>query len=103
MFHRVLAGGQLLLYEPAAIVFHQHRRTLAELESQMYDHGSQWSMMMSAPRGRARLDRRCSLGAQLVLDQALATAAAQSNADSEPSAARLAPRGGSGDGRCRNG
>ena len=51
MFHRVLAGGQLLLYEPAAIVFHQHRRTFPELEAQLYDHGSQWAMMMSARAG----------------------------------------------------
>ncbi len=43
--------GTLLRYEPAAIVFHQHRRTLAELEAQMYDHGSQWAMMMSAHAG----------------------------------------------------
>ena len=51
MFHRVLAGGQLLRYEPAAIVFHQHRRTLAELEAQRRDNGGLWAMMMSARAG----------------------------------------------------
>jgi GT2 family glycosyltransferase len=51
MFHRVLVAGGSLRYEPAAIVYHRHRRTLAELRSQMYGNGGLWAMMMSARMG----------------------------------------------------
>lgn len=55
MFHRVISSGEALRYEPAATVFHCHRRTMAELCAQLRDNGSVWAMMTAARRGgRAR-------------------------------------------------
>jgi GT2 family glycosyltransferase len=39
MFYRVLDRGYLLLYEPAAYVWHRHRRSYADLRRQLRDHG----------------------------------------------------------------
>jgi glycosyltransferase involved in cell wall biosynthesis len=39
MFHRVLTAGLTLRYEPAAIVWHQHRRDWASLRRQVYNNG----------------------------------------------------------------
>jgi len=39
MFVRVLRAGHALRYEPAAIVWHVHRRTDAELRSLLYSYG----------------------------------------------------------------
>jgi len=39
MFMRVLKSGWALVYEPAALVRHRHRRTMADLRRQMTDHG----------------------------------------------------------------
>ena len=39
MFHRVLAGGLTLMYEPAAWVRHRHRRDRMGLRRQIYSNG----------------------------------------------------------------
>lgn len=39
MFHRVVAGGHTLVYEPEALVWHQHRREHADLEQLVADNG----------------------------------------------------------------
>lgn len=39
MFHRILAYGYTLLYEPAAIVWHAHRRSSSSLRMQIYSNG----------------------------------------------------------------
>jgi glycosyltransferase involved in cell wall biosynthesis len=39
MFHRVLAAGLALHYEPAALVWHQHRRDWPGLRRQIYSNG----------------------------------------------------------------
>jgi GT2 family glycosyltransferase len=39
MFFRVIKEGHLLVYEPAAIVRHQHRRTYEELRTQLTNNG----------------------------------------------------------------
>jgi cellulose synthase/poly-beta-1,6-N-acetylglucosamine synthase-like glycosyltransferase len=39
-FHRVVARGHTLVYEPAAMVWHLHRRDFAALRRQLYDNGS---------------------------------------------------------------
>ena len=39
MFFRVLKAGHTLVYEPAAIVRHRHRRSLAELRTQIANNG----------------------------------------------------------------
>ncbi|MFR9749923.1 glycosyltransferase family 2 protein [Nocardia sp. 004] len=39
MFRRVILDGRALVYQPAAIVRHYHRATVAQLRRQMYDYG----------------------------------------------------------------
>jgi glycosyltransferase involved in cell wall biosynthesis len=39
MFYRVARSGRTLVYEPGCTVFHEHRRTLAELERQYWTSG----------------------------------------------------------------
>ena len=39
MFYRVVKSGRLLLYDPHAIVWHQHRRGYDELRDQLTNHG----------------------------------------------------------------
>jgi GT2 family glycosyltransferase len=43
LFFRVLKAGWALVYEPAAVVRHRHRREMAELVGQMRDHGLSFS------------------------------------------------------------
>jgi GT2 family glycosyltransferase len=39
MFHRLVANGSTLVYEPAALVWHQHRRQTAGLRRLIFDNG----------------------------------------------------------------
>jgi hypothetical protein len=39
IFHRILASGYTLVYEPAAWIRHRHRRDMAGLERQLYSNG----------------------------------------------------------------
>lgn len=39
LFFRLLKAGHALVYEPRALVRHGHRRSMAELKTQMRDHG----------------------------------------------------------------
>jgi GT2 family glycosyltransferase len=39
LFVRILLAGHLLVREPAAVVWHRHRRTAAELETQVHNYG----------------------------------------------------------------
>jgi GT2 family glycosyltransferase len=39
MFHRLVANGNTLVYEPAALVWHQHRRQAAGLRKLIFDNG----------------------------------------------------------------
>ena len=39
MFHRTLAAGGTLRYQPSAIVHHYHRREMRALRRQLYDNG----------------------------------------------------------------
>lgn len=43
MFFRVLKAGEVLVYEPRAIVRHRHRRSVDALRSQIEDHGVSFS------------------------------------------------------------
>ena len=43
MFFRVLKAGRALVYEPAAVVRHRHRRPMYALFGQMRDHGTSFS------------------------------------------------------------
>jgi glycosyltransferase involved in cell wall biosynthesis len=46
MFHRSVAGGCTLLYEPSALVWHRHRRSLTELERQLRDDGCAFTIYL---------------------------------------------------------
>lgn len=39
IFARVIKDGGTLVYDPCAIVWHQHRRTMSQLRRQMFDYG----------------------------------------------------------------
>ena len=39
MFHRLLASGHSVRYEPSALVWHQHRRAMPDLHKQIYNNG----------------------------------------------------------------
>jgi glycosyltransferase involved in cell wall biosynthesis len=39
MFHRLLASGHSIRYEPSALVWHQHRRAMPGLHKQIYNNG----------------------------------------------------------------
>lgn len=39
VFFQVIKQGHKLVYEPAALAYHAHRRTYAELRNQIYDYG----------------------------------------------------------------
>ncbi|MEZ4595048.1 MAG: glycosyltransferase [Chloroflexota bacterium] len=39
MFYRTVRAGYLLVYEPAALIWHYHRATYEELRRQLYDFG----------------------------------------------------------------
>jgi glycosyltransferase involved in cell wall biosynthesis len=46
LFHRAVAGGAVLRYEPYAVVWHRHRRTTAELERQLADDGRAFAIYL---------------------------------------------------------
>ncbi len=39
-FYKIISAGKKLVYQPSAIIYHQHRRTYAELQKQMYGYGT---------------------------------------------------------------
>jgi glycosyltransferase involved in cell wall biosynthesis len=39
IFHRILDRGKVIRYEPGALVWHQHRRSMPALHKQFYDNG----------------------------------------------------------------
>jgi GT2 family glycosyltransferase len=57
MFYRVLDRGHLLLYEPAAYVWHRHRRSYADLRRQLRDHGIGFYSYLMAGVLHSRDDR----------------------------------------------
>jgi GT2 family glycosyltransferase len=62
MFIRLLLAGWLLVREPAAVVWHRHRRTAEELETQIHNYGlglGAWiSKLMVRPRTCVMVLRR---------------------------------------------
>jgi glycosyltransferase involved in cell wall biosynthesis len=46
MFHRVLAAGLIMRYEPAALVWHQHRRDMRALRRQVHDNGRSFGVYL---------------------------------------------------------
>lgn len=39
MFTRILRGGHCIVYDPAAVAWHRHRRTMEELQQTVYGYG----------------------------------------------------------------
>lgn len=66
MFLRIMLAGRLLVREPAAVVWHSHRRTVPELESQMHNYGvglSAWLVkLLMRPRTCLLVVRRLLVG-----------------------------------------
>ncbi len=59
IFHRLVAAGHSLVYEPAALVWHQHRRDWKALRQQMFNNGRSFGAYLltcavhrSVPRGK---------------------------------------------------
>ena len=53
MLHRLVARGGTIVYEPAAIVWHTHRRSGAMLRRQLYDNGRGFgSYLLTCARNR---------------------------------------------------
>lgn len=46
MFHRLVALGHTLVYEPSMIVWHQHRRLSSGLQKQIYDNGRSFGVYL---------------------------------------------------------
>ncbi|HEY4570450.1 MAG TPA: glycosyltransferase, partial [Kribbella sp.] len=68
IFVRILFAGGAIQYEPRAIVWHKHRADLANLEQQMYSHGTGMSAFLSKqladPKHRWALLSRVPTGAR---------------------------------------
>ncbi|ANW65682.1 glycosyltransferase [Mycobacterium sp. djl-10] len=68
VFVRVLLAGHLLAREPAAVVWHSHRETVPELESQMYNYATgltAWLVtLLMRPRTAWLVFRRLVTGAR---------------------------------------
>ena len=57
MFHRVLAAGLTMRYEPAALVWHQHRRDRAGLRRQIYHNGRSFGVYLGKIWARQSVPR----------------------------------------------
>ncbi|MEO7859556.1 MAG: glycosyltransferase [Nitrospirales bacterium] len=61
MFHRLIAKGHTLVYEPSALVWHIHRRSQDFLRQQIYDNGRSFgSYLLTCVRNRT-VSRRKAL------------------------------------------
>jgi O-antigen biosynthesis protein len=58
MFFRVLKSGQMLVYEPAAIVWHRHRQTRAELKQQIASNGVGFYSFLARTASAYREERK---------------------------------------------
>jgi GT2 family glycosyltransferase len=53
MFHRLVASGFTLVYEPAALVWHQHRREAADLQRLVFNNGrTMGTFLLTCARNR---------------------------------------------------
>jgi glycosyltransferase involved in cell wall biosynthesis len=67
MFHRLVAAGHTLVYEPAALVRHLHRIDMKSLRDQLRDNGRSFGCYLLTC-ARNRTVRRASIAAFLVRD-----------------------------------
>jgi cellulose synthase/poly-beta-1,6-N-acetylglucosamine synthase-like glycosyltransferase len=57
IFHRIMASGGIIRYEPCALVWHQHRRSMPALHKQIYNNGRAFGcylMKLASNRSVAR-------------------------------------------------
>ena len=97
MLVELLAAGHQLAYEPTAIMEHQHRATMADLERQIHGYGLGFTAMLTA---MALRDPRHLLGLAAIVPAWLRSLRAESSAksvnradDYPPSLARAELRG----------
>jgi glycosyltransferase involved in cell wall biosynthesis len=57
-FHRVLRAGLTVSYDPAAVVSHRHRRTVAELRRQIFANGCAYGVYLMKIWSRRTVPRR---------------------------------------------
>jgi GT2 family glycosyltransferase len=62
-FVRTLTGGWTIAYEPAAVVWHRHRRDLASLSDQLYGYGTGLTAYLAKHALTARELRQMTLSA----------------------------------------
>lgn len=70
-FIRLMMEGGTLVYEPASIVWHEHRDRMEDLRNEMYGYGAGLSAVITkhmAGRYRSRLLRRIPAGLRLMFD-----------------------------------
>jgi glycosyltransferase involved in cell wall biosynthesis len=58
MLHRILLAGGTICYEPRALMWHQHRRSIAGLRQQLYNNGQSYGVYLIKRWKEKRLDRR---------------------------------------------
>ncbi len=60
MWHRMLASGMTIRYEPAAVAFHEHRREMAALRKQIfaYARGHTAALLVQQERASGRANAR---------------------------------------------
>jgi glycosyltransferase involved in cell wall biosynthesis len=58
MFHRIVAGGHTLIYDPNVIVRHRHRRDMAALKRQLQDNGAGFGSYLFACARKGTVSRR---------------------------------------------
>jgi glycosyltransferase involved in cell wall biosynthesis len=61
MFHRVLAVGSEIVYEPSALVLHRHRDNMDALRQQLYDNGKSYGVYLLKVWRTRTADRRALL------------------------------------------
>jgi glycosyltransferase involved in cell wall biosynthesis len=58
LFHRALAAGLTLRYEPSALAYHRHRREMHELWQQLYQNGQSFGVYLLKLGSRRTVPRR---------------------------------------------
>ena len=66
IFHRVLVAGLTIRYEPAAFVWHYHRRESGQLRKQLYNNGRAFGVYLLKILRTRTVPRSCVLRYALV-------------------------------------
>jgi GT2 family glycosyltransferase len=72
MFLTIITNGHVLIYEPAAIIHHQHHRTMRQLRRQLFNYGAGLSAMLTTrclrrPSEAVQMLRRAGAGLRYLL------------------------------------